>query len=287
MKLLKHLKISLMSLIKIFGYELRGIKPLVSHNNFDAIISFLLEKKKNDKHVYFDIGANLGQSIKRFKKINPKSIIHSFEPTHSLYKELIKNFSSDKNIILNQLGLGNKKKIENLYSFKYHKINSIIPIDKKSKFLKSRILATNSTDESFEEIIKVNIDTVDNYCERNNIYEIDLVKIDTQGYEVEVLEGMKNILKKNKVSIIELELILGFAYEKNFSFYDYEKILHNENYKLIAIETASNLIAFSNYQTNLLYVKNEIFEYIRQLHIQNLEIKGVTKKTDRNNIRSY
>ena len=136
-------------------------------------------------------------------------------------------------------------------------------------------------------MIKINIETIDNYCENNNIKEIDLIKIDTQGYEVAVLEGMQNIIKKNKISIIELELILGFGYEKQFSFYDYEKILHNENYKLIAIDTASNLIAYSNYQTNLLYVKNEIFEDIRQIHNLNIEIKGVTKKTDRSNPFSY
>ena len=95
------------------------------------------------------------------------------------------------------------------------------------------------------------------------------------------------MLSKEKVSIIELELILGFAYEKSFSFYDYEKILNNKNYKLIAISNSGNIISFSNYQTDLLYVKNEIFENIRNLHEKNIDIPGVTNKTDKSNPFSY
>ena len=110
MKFLTYFKRGIGYLIKKFGYEIRGVKHLVSHNNFDAIISFLLKNKKKEQHVYFDVGANLGQSIKRFKKINPHSTIHSFEPTPNLYSELIKKFSFDKSIIINQFGIGNKKK---------------------------------------------------------------------------------------------------------------------------------------------------------------------------------
>lgn len=95
------------------------------------------------------------------------------------------------------------------------------------------------------------------------------------------------MLSKEKVSIIELELILGFGYEKSFSFYDYEKILNNKNYKLIAMSDSGNIISYSNYQTNLLYVKKEIFENIRNLHESNISIPGVTNKTDKSNPFSY
>ena len=98
---------------------------------------------------------------------------------------------------------------------------------------------------------------------------------------------MENMLSKEKVSIIELELILGFDYEKSFSFYDYEKILSNKNYKLIAIGHADNIINYSNYQTDILYVKKEIYENIRKLHESNIEIPGITNKTDGSNPFSY
>ena len=289
MKISSYIKRGIHSLIRIFGYELKGKRKIVKHNDFDAIIKFLLKEKDKDKEsqIFFDVGANLGQSINRLKRINSKSQIHSFEPAPDLFKSLKNQFEDDKSITLNNLGVANTDGEINFHTYKYHGINSAISIDKKSKFLKSRVLASKAEEDNFEKIIKINVTSIDHYCEKKLIKEIDYIKIDTQGYETKILEGMENILEKNNVSIIELELILGFGYERSFSFYDYEKILSKKNYKLIAIDTASNIISFSNYQTNLLYVKNEIFEKIRLIHEKNIDIRDVTNKTDISNPFSY
>ena len=285
MKIKTFIKRKIINLLRKFGFELKGVKKQVNHNDFDAIINFLLKDKK--KHTYIDVGANEGQSIKRFKKINSQSNIHSFEPTPELYKKLVQNFSDDKSIKINNLGVADTKGKLNFYTYKSNKINSIVSVDKNSKFSKSRILASKSNEKEFENIVKIDVTDIDSYCEENNISEIDLIKIDTQGSESKILLGMEKILSQEKVSIIELELILGFGYEKSFSFYDYEKILSNKNYKLIAISDAGNVISFSNYQTNLLYVKKEIFKNIRDLHESNIDIPGVTNKTDKSNPFSY
>ena len=285
MKIKTYIKRKITTLIRKLGYELKGVKKRINHNDFDAIINFLLKDKK--KHIYFDVGANEAQSIKRFKKINSQANIHAFEPTPELYKKLVQNFSTDKSIKINNLGVADIKSKLNFYSYKYHKINSFVPVDKNSKFSKSRILASKSNEKEFENIVKIDVTNIDSYCEENNISEIDFIKIDTQGYESKILLGMEKMLSKEKVSIIELELILGFGYEKSFSFYDYEKILNNKNYKLIAINNSGNIISFSNYQIDLLYVKKEIFDNIRNLHESNIDIPGVTNKTDKSNPFSY
>ena len=245
--------------------------------NRNSVLTSLID---SPEPIIFDVGANKGQSINRFKKINAKSLIHSFEPTPHLYKFLCDKFKHDQNIKLNNLGLADTNGVINFHCYKYSSINSPYPIDEKTKFFKARIITSKADKDNYEEIIRINVTSIDEYCSKNSIEEIDLVKIDTQGYEAKILEGMQNMLDKNKVSIIELELILGFAYKKNFSFYDYEKILGNKNYKLIAIETAGNCVSFSNYQTNLLYVNNEIFEKIRQMHEKNIDIPGVANRTD-------
>ena len=80
------------------------------------------------------VGANEGQSIKRFKKINSQSNIHSFEPTPELYKKLVQSFNTDKSIKINNLGVADIKSKLNFHTYKYHKINSFVPVDKNSKF---------------------------------------------------------------------------------------------------------------------------------------------------------
>ena len=142
MKLKTYIKRLILGLIKKSGYELKGIKKQVRYNDFDAIINFLLKDKK--KHVYFDVGANEGQSIERFKKINPQSNIHSFEPHPGLCKKLVQNFSTDKSIKINNLGVADIKNELYFNIYKYHKISSFVPVDKNSKFSKSRILSSKS-----------------------------------------------------------------------------------------------------------------------------------------------
>ena len=190
-------------------------------------------------------------------------------------------------MILNSLGVSNTDGHDNFYTYKHHKINSFIPIDRETKFWKSRVIATNSNDEDFEKVVKVDFTTIDNYCKKNNITEIDYIKVDTQGKEQDILKGMENFIKEQKVSIIELELILGFGYNKKFSFLDYEKHLTPNGYHLIAIDNAGNVLSYSNYQTNLLYVNDEKFMEIEKMHKQNIDIKGITNKTDKLNPFSY
>ena len=62
-----------------------------------------------------------------------------------------------------------------------------------------------------------------------NINSIDILKIDTQGYEKNVLLGCKRTLKKIKV--ICLEINLWDYYEKSVTFFDIEKIIKN-NFQL-------------------------------------------------------
>lgn len=287
MKITTLIKRNILRIIKKFGYELKGVKKIIKHNDFDLIISFLLNKKDKEKHIYFDVGSNLGQSIKRLKKINPSAAIHSFEPTPELYKNLIENFGNERNIKINNLGVAQSKGNLDFYSYKHHKINSFIPVDKKTKFFKSRIINMESKNSEFESVIKIDVTSVDNYCEENNINEIDFIKIDTQGSESDILKGMKKLTENQKVSIIEIELILGFAYEKKSTFYDYEKILNNKDYKLIALDKSGNIISYSNYQTNLLYVKKSIFKNIEKMHEENANIEGITNKVDETHPFSY
>ena len=52
--------------------------------------------------------------------------------------------------------------------------------------------------------------------------KLDLLKIDTQGYEDKVLNGSKEILSSNKISFIQIEFIMGNQYENRLNIIDYE-----------------------------------------------------------------
>lgn len=52
---------------------------------------------------------------------------------------------------------------------------------------------------------QVQIDTIDNYCYENQIQQIDLLKVDVEGHELEVFKGMSRMLKEERVKIIQFE----------------------------------------------------------------------------------
>ena len=81
--------------------------------------------------------------------------------------------------------------------------------------------------------------------------------------------------------------MLLVMYSKSISFYDIEKNFIKQEYKLAAINYDSNIISYSNYQIDVIYVSKMIFDKIKGMHYKNIEIEGVTRKTDRNNPYSY
>ena len=149
------------------------------------------------------------------------------------------------------------------------------------------MIASKNKGSDFQKITKAKIDTLDEYCKNNKIDKIDLLKIDTQGFEPEVLKGSHNMLSEQKIKILEVELILGFAYKKNLDFFDIEKYLSPYGYKLISISNSGNSISYSNFQVELIYVNKSTFENIRQLHRKNLEIQGVVKSVNEKHPYSY
>lgn len=291
MKLKTLIKRKIIQTINKTGYELVGKKSIVKHNNFDAIIKFLIKELYKIKNpIIFDVGANIGQSIERFSSLfkSEEFKIYSFEPTPKLFQILKNKYDLKKNIKLFQLALDDKITKSKFFSYEYDAINSLIQTDENSKFHKSRQIALNNSDcSNFTNEIEVQTTKIDNIVDEQNIDKIDVLKIDTQGNEDRVLEGSKKLLNSNKINLIELELILGFGYQRQMSFYDIEKILSPYGYRLIGIDYASNIISFSNYQVNLIYVNSELFDKIKHLHYDNKEIKDITNRTDESNPFSY
>ena len=88
----------------------------------------------------------------------------------------------------------------------------------------------------------------------NNINDVDILKIDTQGYEDKVLQGAQQLLKNEKIKMIQLELIFSEIYEKPLQIFDVEKFLIANNYKLFSISNGGSLISHYVYQADFIYI---------------------------------
>lgn len=137
-----------------------------------------------------DIGANIGEvSMNLAKKVGNKGAVHSFEPHPTNFSRLKDNLemNSFTNISINQFGLGNAEG----KCF-------ITQVDLHNKGM-NRIRK-----EAGE--YSVELSTIDQYMLVNNISRVDLIKIDTEGFEFNILIGGKKTLSEKKpILFIELD----------------------------------------------------------------------------------
>jgi FkbM family methyltransferase len=221
----------------------------------DEVIKFFVTK---NNPIIFDVGANVGTSVDRFKKIFPSPEFYCFEPSKNEFEILKKNYNY-KEIKLFNFALGdiNESKIFNVNSISL--LSSFNSINSNSKVFKNMQKELGINKSKIIKIEEAQVKTLDSFLEEHDLKTIDILKIDVQNYEDKVLLGAKKSLLSNKFKVIELELNIGTTYEKHLNFYEIDKILIESNYRLVAIDNYGNLISNPDLQFNLIYVdKNNI-----------------------------
>lgn len=220
----------------------RGIGYIAS---LDLEVKYLVGLH-NEKFTLFDIGANIGNYSLMVKKLFPKSVIYSFEPSKTTFDQLVQNTKSQLSINPYQIGFGEERKQANLYS---NKVGSEMASIYLRQFENSEI--------NFNCTETINIDKLDNWVYQNKVTP-DFIKIDVEGAELSVLRGGINVLKNVKAVQFEFG---GTAIDAKNYFRDYWNFFTELNFKLYRY-TPSGLLRIETYSE-----KQENFEFMNYLAI--------------------
>ena len=201
-------------------------------------IKFLKQNKYNNFKLLIDIGAHKGESIKLFSKNFIIKKIISFEASPINFEYLKKKIKDNKQgynnteIVLENTALGAEDKIIEFNQFNESSSSTIKEIDKESKYYKRKFRLINflNNKETYQKI-KIKISKLKDYIEKNNIKKIDFMKIDTEGYEFEILLGLENKIKL--VDIIMFEHHYDNMIKKGYTFEDINKLLIKNNFNKI------------------------------------------------------
>lgn len=174
----------------------------------------------NPQPLIIDGGANLGSITDALLGYYPSAIIHAFEPIPHLADALRAKYAHRPNVVTHAKALGAEPK-----TLTFHQLNSIdsssflTPSAIKKKYHGQKVAVSN---ELTVEQVRVD-DMVDG--------DIDILKLDLQGYELEALKGAERSLPSTKLVLIEVEFVP--LYENQPLFGDIDVFLRERGFFLL------------------------------------------------------
>lgn len=166
-------------------------------NDMGFLLHFLMP---ND--IFFDIGANVG-SYTVLASGHCKALTYCFEPIPSTFDSLQKNIVANniQNLVREKnIGLGDKEAVL-LFTKGMDTVNHVV---------------SSIKDEVGKEMMEVKVLTADSFLKETDCPL--LIKIDVEGFETSVLNGMDSILNNEKLKGIIIELNgsgLRYGFDEN------------------------------------------------------------------------
>lgn len=160
-----------------YGININGIVE----KNETELVKNILQQMPED-YVFLDIGANTGYYGIMSAYLYPKSKTYSFEPLEEHCNILRSSIYLNRlnNIEISQCGIGNKNEIREIYK-----------AGSGTSFIKN---FTNNNEEE----VKIQIKKLDEVIKDKNIENIHFIKIDVEGFELEVLKGGQETINRFK-----------------------------------------------------------------------------------------
>ena len=201
-------------------------------------IKFLKKNKYDKFKLLIDIGAHKGESIELFSKNFIIKKIISFEASPINFEYLKKKIEKNKQgynnteIVLENIALGAEDKIIEFNQFDESSSSTIKEVDEESKYYKRKFRLINflNNKETYQKL-KIKIYKLKDYIEKYSIKKIDFMKIDTEGYEFEILLGLEDEIKL--VDIIMFEHHYDNMIKKGYTFEDINELLVKNNFNKI------------------------------------------------------
>lgn len=186
----------LKKIFNLVGLNIERYRPLVGTQAeiYNAI-------KKVKTNIIFDIGANTGQFGLEVRQRGYEGKIISFEPLTIARKKLLENVSGDISwIVHDRTAIGDYMGVIEINISKNSFSSSVLPMLNSHSDVEP-----NSVYIGSEKTSVITLDSIaDKYLNKSSNC---FIKIDTQGYEWQVLNGAHKTLSKAKGIICELSLL--------------------------------------------------------------------------------
>ena len=199
------------------------IRTRNNHGSFDVHLNNVFHKYSID--CVIDVGANSGQYGAFLRGIGFNGWIVSFEPVKSVFEKLVENAKGDDKWICYNFALGDKseKKIINVYSSTV--FSSFLDANDYSKGIWKSLESVIP-----EEVVVAKLDDIFFEISDRTGCQHYYLKLDTQGYDLNVFRG--GLKSLDKVDAIQTELSLIHVYKEMLSPYEVLTEYNDHNYHI-------------------------------------------------------
>jgi FkbM family methyltransferase len=162
-----------------------------THNSCDAVpLMVSLNERISNSNIGIDVGANIGITTIWMSKHCKK--VYSFEPEKKnieRFKEnMAVNFITNFELIQQAVSdVEGKTTLNVLESYGHHSLGKV----------------KTSQQVGIQEVL---VTTLDKYCSKNNIKHIDFLKVDVEGFEIEVFRGARSLFLNKNIKLVAFEL---------------------------------------------------------------------------------
>jgi FkbM family methyltransferase len=233
-KLLNFVK----SLFKVMDKKIVGTSQHYEMTDVNIYNSLKIYPK-----IIIDIGANVGDTVSEFRKSFSDSKIYAFEPDKNVFQRLSKRFKDDKNIFCYENAISNVEGDQDFY------------VSNESNLLSSLLEKENT--------IKTSVKTIklEDFIASNNIQKIDIIKLDTEGFDLEILKSAKELFDSGIVDIVIVEVSFS-AYINSSNFSEINKFMTENKFKTLGLYDPeySNVLDKGVFKVaNAIFVNNTTF----------------------------
>ena len=149
-----------------------------------------------DIRVFLDIGANRGQTTRAALEAFPCCRVIACEPDPTAFQILSDGYADNEKVELIDSALAAEAGDRVMYDYgDGSSINSLVP--------NAQFTVRFNNRESKR--LNVSCTTIDRLCSDRGIEKIDVLKIDTEGFDLEVLKGATSMLSRRAVNFIYFE----------------------------------------------------------------------------------
>jgi FkbM family methyltransferase len=228
--------------------ESYGVDPLADIQRF---------LKPYKAPVICDVGANEGQSVRRFCEMFPRAEIHSFEPSPTTYEILAAKCHARPKVTTWNVALGADP---GSLDFKENTHSDMSSFLSPSGAAWGEVVRTS----------RVAVTTLDAFAEQQQLPFIHLVKSDTQGFELEVFKGARKLMAQGRILLIFCEVIFSDMYEGLPRFHEILKFMEENGFTLVGVyeqHFKNGIVSWAD----VLFVSNDCANLLSATTARNLE----------------